>query len=202
MAYFQTQNPYLGKFSRVLQWKMLAYFIAIWSIVRSFIWYRYLWLFGTFSRWDILNQEKFGNPARNQCWDFFKSTFRRKSWIENLRIRLKLQPLMHTKWTVLIFFIELSPRWVPGVTVYLTVDALYLGLLATALCLSFFPTGLTRCRFDEAHFTCKLRMWEIRCWSRSYDFWMYDCNASGLERFSKKKKIFLFSKRTRLFLAL
>jgi hypothetical protein len=71
MAYFQTKKLYLGKFSRVLQWKMLAYFIAIWSIVRPFGIFCghlvFLWLFGTFSRWDILNQEKFGNPARNQC---------------------------------------------------------------------------------------------------------------------------------------
>jgi hypothetical protein len=39
MAYFQTKNPNLGKFWRVLQWKMLIYFVAIWSI---------LWLFGKF----------------------------------------------------------------------------------------------------------------------------------------------------------
>jgi hypothetical protein len=30
------------------------------------------------------------------------------------------------------------------VTTYLAVDALYLGVLATSLCLSFFPTGVTR----------------------------------------------------------
>lgn len=35
-------------------------------------------------------------------------------------------------------------KWTPGVTVYLAADALYLGLLATILCLSFFPSGLTR----------------------------------------------------------
>jgi hypothetical protein len=29
MAYFQTKNPTLGKFWRVLQWKMLVYFMAI-----------------------------------------------------------------------------------------------------------------------------------------------------------------------------
>jgi hypothetical protein len=32
MAYFQTKNPYLGKFWRDLQWKFLVYFMAIWSI--------------------------------------------------------------------------------------------------------------------------------------------------------------------------
>jgi uncharacterized Tic20 family protein len=36
MAYFQTKNPKLGKFWRVLQWKMLAYFMAIWSILLPF----------------------------------------------------------------------------------------------------------------------------------------------------------------------
>jgi hypothetical protein len=37
IAYFLTKNPNSGKFWRVLQWKMLVYFIAIKSI---------LWLFG------------------------------------------------------------------------------------------------------------------------------------------------------------
>jgi hypothetical protein len=36
MVYFQTQIPKLGKFWRVLQWKMLLYFMAIWSILRPF----------------------------------------------------------------------------------------------------------------------------------------------------------------------
>jgi hypothetical protein len=50
MAHFQTKNPNVGKF---LQWKILVYFMAIWSIFRPFglfglfvaIWY-ILWLFG------------------------------------------------------------------------------------------------------------------------------------------------------------
>jgi hypothetical protein len=37
MAYFQTKNPTLGKFWRVLQWKMLVYFTAIWYIFTA-IW--------------------------------------------------------------------------------------------------------------------------------------------------------------------
>jgi uncharacterized membrane protein SpoIIM required for sporulation len=47
MAYFQTQNPDLGKFWRVLQWKILVYYMSIWSI---------LWLFSihTFGIWYIL----------------------------------------------------------------------------------------------------------------------------------------------------
>jgi hypothetical protein len=39
MAYFQTKNPDLGKFWRLLQRKMLVYYMAVWSI---------LWLFGIF----------------------------------------------------------------------------------------------------------------------------------------------------------
>jgi hypothetical protein len=36
MANFQTKNLNLGKFWRVLQWRMLAYSIAIWPFLRSF----------------------------------------------------------------------------------------------------------------------------------------------------------------------
>jgi hypothetical protein len=65
---FQTKNPNLGKFWRVLQWKALVYFLAIWSTLRSVgifvaIWY-ILWSFGTFFPLWYLNREKSGNPAR------------------------------------------------------------------------------------------------------------------------------------------
>jgi hypothetical protein len=36
MAYFQTKNTNLGKFWRVLQWKMVVYFMGIWSILLPF----------------------------------------------------------------------------------------------------------------------------------------------------------------------
>jgi hypothetical protein len=81
MAYFQTKNPNLGKFLWVVRWKMLVYFMTIWSILLSIgifcrhlvyvvaIWYL-LWLFGIFLViWYIfpvfgtLYQEKSGNPA-------------------------------------------------------------------------------------------------------------------------------------------
>jgi hypothetical protein len=39
MAYFQAKNPNLGKFWRILQWKLLVYFTDIWYI---------LWTFGIF----------------------------------------------------------------------------------------------------------------------------------------------------------
>jgi hypothetical protein len=73
MAYFRTKNPNLGKFWMDLQWKMLVYFIAIWSILRLFvlfygclvyfvaIWYIFL-LFGIFSRLVYCVKKKSGNP--------------------------------------------------------------------------------------------------------------------------------------------
>jgi hypothetical protein len=36
IEYFQTKNLNLGKLCRILQWKMLAYFMAAWSILRAF----------------------------------------------------------------------------------------------------------------------------------------------------------------------
>jgi hypothetical protein len=36
LEYFQTKNHNLGKFWRVLRWKILVYFMAIWSILRLF----------------------------------------------------------------------------------------------------------------------------------------------------------------------
>jgi hypothetical protein len=37
MVCLQTKNPNLGKFWRVLQWKMLVYFMDTRSILRSFV---------------------------------------------------------------------------------------------------------------------------------------------------------------------
>jgi hypothetical protein len=68
MVYFQTKNPYLGKFWKILQWKMFGIFRAILSISRPtgifcghlvqfvVIWY-------TFTRFGMLYREKYGNPA-------------------------------------------------------------------------------------------------------------------------------------------
>jgi hypothetical protein len=52
MVCFPTKNTNLGKFWRVLQWKLLVYFMAIWSFYENLvyfvaIWYL-LWLFGIF----------------------------------------------------------------------------------------------------------------------------------------------------------
>jgi hypothetical protein len=47
MAYFQTKNPNLGKFWRVLQWKMLVYLMTFWSTYFTAIGNN-LWPFGIF----------------------------------------------------------------------------------------------------------------------------------------------------------
>jgi hypothetical protein len=66
MVYFQNKNFHLGKFWRVFQWKMLVYFMAIWSNLRPFgtfydghlvyftaIWYIF-WPFGiVYGYWYI-----------------------------------------------------------------------------------------------------------------------------------------------------
>jgi hypothetical protein len=68
MAYFQTKNPNLGKFCRVLQWNMMVSVMAIWSILLPFgifcghfvgVIYGYL---VHFSRFGMLHQEESGNP--------------------------------------------------------------------------------------------------------------------------------------------
>jgi hypothetical protein len=68
MVSFRTENPNFGKLLRVLQWKMLVYFMAIWSIFNT-IWH-ILWPFGIsslvlvhFTNFGMLYQEKSGNPA-------------------------------------------------------------------------------------------------------------------------------------------
>jgi hypothetical protein len=35
-GFFQTKNPYLGKFWRALEWKMLVYFMTFWNILWPF----------------------------------------------------------------------------------------------------------------------------------------------------------------------
>jgi hypothetical protein len=65
---FQTNNPNLGKFFRVLLWKILVYFMTIRSILRPLkIFYEHLVYFVViwyiFPRFGILDQEKSGNPA-------------------------------------------------------------------------------------------------------------------------------------------
>jgi hypothetical protein len=47
MAYFETKNPDLGKFWKVLQWKVLVYYMSIWCRYCMAIWY-ILWPLGGF----------------------------------------------------------------------------------------------------------------------------------------------------------
>jgi hypothetical protein len=67
MVCFQTKKSNLGKFWRVLQWKILVYFIIIWSFLRPLeIFYGHLVYFVVnwyiSPRFGILHQEKSGNP--------------------------------------------------------------------------------------------------------------------------------------------
>jgi hypothetical protein len=68
MVSFQTKNPNLGKFWRVLLWKLLLYFMTIWPILQPLeIFYGHLRYFVAFwyifPRFGILDQEKSGNPG-------------------------------------------------------------------------------------------------------------------------------------------
>jgi hypothetical protein len=61
MEYFQTKNPNLGKFWRVLQWNMLVYFMDIWSIYGQLVYVVVIWYI--FPHFGMLYQEKSGNPV-------------------------------------------------------------------------------------------------------------------------------------------
>jgi hypothetical protein len=66
---YQTKNPNLGEFCRVLEWQMLVHFMAIWSISRPFgMAYGHLvynlWSLGKFfPHFGMVHQEKSGNPG-------------------------------------------------------------------------------------------------------------------------------------------
>jgi hypothetical protein len=69
MVCFQTKNLKLGKFWWALLWKILVYFMTIWSILRPLeIFYGHLVYFVVFwyifPRFGILDQEKSGNTER------------------------------------------------------------------------------------------------------------------------------------------
>jgi hypothetical protein len=68
MVCFQTKGPNLGKFWRVLQWKILVYILTIWSILRpSEVFYGHLVYFVVIwyisPRFGMLYHEKTGNPG-------------------------------------------------------------------------------------------------------------------------------------------
>jgi hypothetical protein len=70
MAYLLSKNPNLGKFGRVLQWKMLVYYMGICYILWPFdIFCGYLLYFviiwHIFSRFGTLYKEN----IRQRCWE-------------------------------------------------------------------------------------------------------------------------------------
>jgi hypothetical protein len=72
MVCFQTKNPNLVKFWKVLLRKILVYFMTIWSILRPLeIFYghlvNYVVIWYIFLRFGILDQEKSGNPDLATC---------------------------------------------------------------------------------------------------------------------------------------
>jgi hypothetical protein len=88
MVVFKPKNPNLGKFWRTLEWKMLVYFMAIWSILWPFglfcshlVYFVAIWFISwlLFSRFGMLYQNKSGNPADNDRTnvDIFRRNFLR-----------------------------------------------------------------------------------------------------------------------------
>jgi hypothetical protein len=69
MVCFQTKNPDLGKFWRVLLWKILVYFMTIWFHLQPseilcghLVYFVVIWYI--FHGFGILDQEKSGNPEQ------------------------------------------------------------------------------------------------------------------------------------------
>jgi hypothetical protein len=68
MVYFRTKKFNLGKFLQGFLWKMMAYFMAIWSILQPFGMFHgnlvhFLVICYIFSRFGMLYQEKSGTPG-------------------------------------------------------------------------------------------------------------------------------------------
>jgi hypothetical protein len=88
MVCFQTKNPNLGKLWRVLLWKILGYFLTIWSILRPLeIFYGHLVyivvIWYILPRFGILDQEKSGNPAC-EAKTIWKKVFQLRKRISHL----------------------------------------------------------------------------------------------------------------------
>jgi hypothetical protein len=102
MACFQTKNPNLGKFWRVLQYKMFVYFTDIWSILRPFgincvhsVYFMVIWYI--FSRFGIMYQEKSGNSV-------LSPNFKPKFWSKNNKIVWVL-------WTTILSLRYFETNW-------------------------------------------------------------------------------------------
>jgi hypothetical protein len=76
---FKPKNQNLGKFCSVLLWKILVYFMTIWSMLwpleiffDHLVYFVLIW--NTFPRFVILYQEKSGNPGMDLHF-YLKTTF-------------------------------------------------------------------------------------------------------------------------------
>jgi hypothetical protein len=100
MVYFQTQNTNLGKFWRVLQWKLLVYFMAIWSILWPFglfyghfglfcgylVYFSPFWYVAPRKSWQSWTLQSPSEKLRSHMKDFFSSGLQtRSSVIESKR---------------------------------------------------------------------------------------------------------------------
>jgi hypothetical protein len=112
MVYLQTKNPNFGKFWRVIECKMLIYFMSIWNNLPTVgIFYdnlvHFVLIWYTFSRFGIKYQEKSGNPfltilkRRAEIMFSDKSTFApwHVAWhsghrvlLQNWRSRVRIPP--------------------------------------------------------------------------------------------------------------
>jgi hypothetical protein len=77
MYIFIPKIPILGKFWRVLQWKMLVYFMAIWSILRPFfVYFTALWyIFWPFGKFWFIEPLKIWQPCSGCQMLFWFETF-------------------------------------------------------------------------------------------------------------------------------
>jgi hypothetical protein len=96
MVYFQTKNINLGQFWRALEWKMLAYFMVIWNILRPFgiVYGKLVMCCGNlvyFTPFWYVVSRKIWHPWHRissakkdfSCSGRFGEAETRKSWIEN-----------------------------------------------------------------------------------------------------------------------
>jgi hypothetical protein len=79
---FKPKNPNLGKFCRVLQWKMLVYLVYSWPILLIFAilcvhLVNFVVIWNIFSRFGMLYQEKSGNPGFDLSAGFVAEARRR-----------------------------------------------------------------------------------------------------------------------------
>ena len=118
---------------------------STWAWSSNF-YFRYVSRNAMFKMWWLLQQyyNKVSSAA-GQCAVKANSGFMKKdvlssdlTWIENVHL-------------VFFSFTRIFCRFSIGVTFYLCADALYLGILAASLTISFFPKGITRkvqCQYD------------------------------------------------------